>query len=139
MPEREPSLREWLDRLEEAPTNRVLAAIGYVPFLCIIPILARRDDRFARFHGKQSMVLLGLLVGGWVLIWILDLVAGRILGSIFLVGAVFRLIAWIVHYLFGGTLSVGYFVAITACAIQSLAGKTWRIPVVGAIAEQLDI
>ena len=135
----ESSIRGWLDRLEETPPNRLIAAVGYIPFLCFLPLFARRDDDFARFHGKQSLILLAALVGIWVVIWILDLLLGRILGSIFLIGALFRVIAWFVHYLFGGAISLGYFVAIIAGGVQALAGKEWRIPFISTFADQLPL
>ena len=135
----EPPFREWLDRLESTPTNRVLAAVGYVPFLCFLPIFARRDDDYARFHGKQSLILLAALIGIWVLIWIADFLIGGILGHIFIIGVLFKFIAWIVHYLFGGVVSLSYFVAIIAGAMQALAGREWHIPVIGAFARELPL
>jgi uncharacterized membrane protein len=135
----ESSIREWLDRLEETPSNRVIAAVGYVPFLCFLPIFARKDDDLARFHGKQSLILLAALIGIWVLIWIVDLVLGHILGSIFLIGSLFKVIDWLVHYLVGGAVSLAYFIAIIAGAIQALAGKEWRIPFISTFASQLPL
>ena len=135
----EPSIREWLDRLEDTPSKRAMAAVGYIPFMCFLPIFARKDDEFARFHGKQSLILLAALIGIWVLIWIVDLVLGHILGSIFIIGALFKVIDWIVHYLLGGVVSLAYFVAILAGFIQALAGKEWRVPFIGAFADQLPL
>jgi len=132
-------LREWLSRLDEATADRVLAAVGYVPFLCFLPLLTRRDRDFARFHGKQSLVLLAGLVGAWVVIWILELLLARILGHILLIGILFRLMAWIIYYLFGGVISLGYLCAAVAGAIQAMAGKPWRIPFIAALADQLTL
>jgi uncharacterized membrane protein len=139
MQQQEPSIRNWLNRLEGAPTNRIVAAVGYVPFLCFLPIFGRKDDEFARFHGKQSLILLAALVGIWVVIWIVDLLLGHILGSIFLIGALFRVIAWLVHYLFGGVVSLAYFVAIVVGAVQAIAGKPWRIPFISTFADELPL
>lgn len=34
-----------------------LVAIGYISFLCILPLVLLRDSKFAQFHGKQALVL----------------------------------------------------------------------------------
>jgi uncharacterized membrane protein len=139
MSEQEPTIRELLDRLEETPSNRILAAVGYIPFLCFLPIFTRRDDDFARFHGKQSLILLAGLVGCWVLIWLLDLVLGGILSHILLIGIIFRVMDWAIHYLIGGAVSIGYFVAIVYGAIHALAGRKRPIPFIGVLARQLHL
>ena len=139
MPNQEQSVRDWLDRLEATPSNRVVAAVGYIPFLCFIPIFSRRDDEFARFHGKQSLILLAGLIGIWLLIWLADLLLGGILSHIFIIGVLFKFMAWLVHYLVGGVVSMAYFVAIITGAVQALAGKEWRIPVISAFARELPL
>jgi uncharacterized membrane protein len=135
----EPTLRELLDRLPETPANRVLAAVGYVPFLFFLPVFANREDEFARFHGKQSLILLAGLVGAWALIWLIDVILGGILSHIFLIGVVFRMLAWLVHYVLGGAVSIAYFIAIIYGATQALAGSNRAIPLVGVYARQLPL
>lgn len=34
-----------------------LVAIGYISFLCILPLVLLRNSKFAQFHGKQALVL----------------------------------------------------------------------------------
>lgn len=34
-----------------------LVAIGYVSFLCVLPLVLLRDSKFAQYHGKQALVL----------------------------------------------------------------------------------
>ena len=34
-----------------------LVAIGYISFLCILPLVLLRENKFAQFHGKQALVL----------------------------------------------------------------------------------
>ena len=38
-------------------TTKFLSAIGYLGFLCLLPLLLKRDSKFAQFHGKQSLIL----------------------------------------------------------------------------------
>jgi uncharacterized membrane protein len=34
-----------------------LVAIGYISFLCILPLVLLKDSKFAQYHGKQALVL----------------------------------------------------------------------------------
>jgi uncharacterized membrane protein len=37
--------------------GKIFAFIGYWGLLFLVPILAKKDNKFALFHGKQGMVL----------------------------------------------------------------------------------
>ncbi len=37
--------------------NKAIAALGYVWVLCLLPLLLKRNSKFAQFHGKQGLVL----------------------------------------------------------------------------------
>jgi len=43
--------------LEEIRKGKLAAVVGYICFLCIIPVFFKRHNRFAQFHGKQAFVL----------------------------------------------------------------------------------
>jgi uncharacterized membrane protein len=139
MRQSEPTIQKLLERLDDTPTNRILAAVGYIPFLCFLPIFANKGDDFARFHGKQSLVLLAGMIGCWVLIWLLDVILGGILSHIFLIGVIFKVMNWVVHYGVGGVVSLSYFVAIIYGAVQALAGRMHPIPLAGILARQLPL
>ncbi len=66
-----------------------------------------------------------------------DIIFGRVMGSVFVIGFLFRAIAWLVHNLIGAVLSLGYFVAMIVGLIQAALGRYWRIPVLAAYAERL--
>jgi uncharacterized membrane protein len=59
--------------------NKVWALLSYLGILCLIPLLAKKDSKFAQFHAKQGL----LLVIGWVVSWFPIL--GWIIGIIVLV------------------------------------------------------
>lgn len=40
--------------------ERLLAVLGYLAFLFIIPVKVRRDSMFVQFHARQGGVLFGL-------------------------------------------------------------------------------
>lgn len=37
--------------------ERVIVALGYISFLCILPLVLLQHSKFAQFHGKQALVL----------------------------------------------------------------------------------
>ncbi len=45
--------------------NKLLAAISYIGILFLVPLLAAKDDAFARFHANQGLVLflVGIVLG----------------------------------------------------------------------------
>jgi uncharacterized membrane protein len=130
------------DKLElkaTADANRVSAAIGYIPPLFFIPILANREDDFAQFHGKQSLVMFCALIIIWIAIWLINLIFGGILSHIFIIGLLFKVIAWLSQNVVGSIVSIGYLILVILGIINASAGNYWRIPVIGAYSEQLKI
>ncbi|MEO0114569.1 MAG: hypothetical protein ABIK93_03725 [candidate division WOR-3 bacterium] len=130
---------EKLELKENLPANRVSAAIGYLPFLFFIPIFANRDDDFAQFHGKQSLVLFCAFIILWIALWFLNLIFSGILGHIFIIGFLFKGIAWLIRNVIGSIASIGYLVLIIMGIINASSGKSWRIPIIGAYSERLKI
>ncbi|MEO0050878.1 MAG: hypothetical protein ABIK42_07025 [candidate division WOR-3 bacterium] len=118
---------------------RILSAIGYLPMLFFLPLILRPKDGFCRFHGIQSLVILLALATVWVAIYILDFILGKVLGSMILWGFIFKITAWLVHYVAGTAISILYILLIIYCFIQAAAGQRWRVPVLGAYAERLHI
>lgn len=37
-------------------TERTLSALGYIGFLCILPLVLKRDSAFCNYHGKQGLI-----------------------------------------------------------------------------------
>lgn len=37
------------------PSERFIAAVGYISFLCLLPLILRRDSEYCQFHGKQGL------------------------------------------------------------------------------------
>uniref|UniRef100_A0A7C6EE67 DUF4870 domain-containing protein n=1 Tax=candidate division WOR-3 bacterium TaxID=2052148 RepID=A0A7C6EE67_UNCW3 len=118
---------------------RMLSAIGYIPFLFFIPLFANREDEYAQFHAKQSLVLFCVLILAWIAIWLVDLIFGGILGRIFILGFLFKGMAWLIHNILGTILSLGYLVLVILGIINASSGNFWRIPIIGAYAERLKI
>ena len=117
----------------------LLAAVGYVPLLFFLPLFVGTREPFARFHGRQSLVMFAAVVIFHIGVGVSDLVLGRILGGMFLMGFFFKAVAWLVHYPAGLIVALVYAVLVIIGIVQAATGQYWRIPVVGAYAERLKL
>ncbi len=117
----------------------LLAAVGYVPLLFFLPLFVGTREPFARFHGRQSLVMFATVVVFNIGAGITDLVLGRILGSMFLMGFFFKAVAWLIHYPVGFAVALAYAVLVIIGVVQAATGQYWRIPVVGVYAERLKL
>lgn len=92
--------------------NKVIAALSYLGILVLIPLLAKKDSKFAQFHAKQGVVLLIAFVVGWTIFWI-------------------PVIGWL--------LWLAVVLADVVALIKTLSGEYWEIPVVGNLAKKLNL
>jgi len=88
--------------------NSLIAALSYIGILCLIPLLAKKDSKFAQEHGKQGLVLL--------IAWIVLVVVGWI-----------PILGWIVMF-FG---SIAMLIVALIAFIKCLMGEFWEVPVLG--------
>lgn len=95
--------------------NKVLAAIGYISILCILPLVLKPKSAFCKFHGKQGLVLLiaAVITGALNVIPIL----GQIL---FVIGSVAITILSILGIL------------------KALSGEYWEMPYIGEYAKKFN-
>lgn len=115
---------------------RVLAAVGYLPMLFVLPLIFGQRYRFTRFHAFQSLFLLIGLVLIWIAIFLIDVLLGNVLGKIILLGFIFKVTAWIIHNLVGSVVSIIYLILTVYCFVQAAAGQEWRMPVIGVLAHK---
>lgn len=125
---------------ERASSDAILlAAVGYVPLLFFLPLFVGTKEPFAKFHGRQSLVLFAAVAAFNIAVGFTDLVLGRVLGSMFLIGFFFKAVAWLVHYPAGFVVAVAYAVLVIVGIVQAATGQYWRIPVLGVYAERLKL
>lgn len=109
--------------------DRVFAALSYVSFLFIIPLIGRRRIAEVMFNAKQGMVLFIAEVIIWFVLFVLEmLLFGRFSGlgtTIFYgIAGVF----WLVPLIF--SLMGIYYV---------FQGKHWLMPLLGKIAKNIQL
>ena len=96
--------------------NKVLAAIGYLCILFLVPLLAAKNSPFAQFHAKQGLILFV----GWVIVWVIGLIP---------------ILGWIIGFL--GTIALAVISLIGL--IKALQGEAWEIPMVADFAKKLKL
>ncbi len=103
--------------------GKIFAFIGYWGLLFLVPILAKKDNKFAVFHGKQGMVACIAAIAVLIVMHILLIIP--------YLGLVLYYILWLV------VLVICVFDIIGM--IQALTGKYWKMPILGDIAEKIKI
>jgi uncharacterized membrane protein len=93
--------------------RRMAAIMAYIPFLCFIPLIKMRDDRYAYFHARQGLVLFFIEV-----------------------------IAFIFSFphlsqLFWTVIIVACIGAAVAGVIFAIQGKMYKLPIIGDLADKL--
>jgi uncharacterized membrane protein len=112
--EKEDVKKETVEK--EIEEGKIFAVLGYISVLCFVPILLKKDNRFALFHGKQGLVL---FIGE---------IAVAIFSIIPFLGPVIAFLGFILF-------SIASIIGI----VQTLMGKYWKMPYVYPVAEKLNI
>jgi len=101
---------------KEVQEGKIFAVIGYIGILCLMPLLLKKENKFALFHGKQGLVLfLGEIAIGII--------------------SIIPFLGWFIGFL--GILICGILSLVGV--IQALMGNYWRMPVVADIADKINI
>lgn len=106
--------------------NKVMAILSYFGILVLIPILAAKESKFARFHSNQGAILC-IAMFGWI---IADTILTAILRAILWRG----LGLWSIYSLCGTILNLVYIVfSILAIIgiINAVNGRAKELPIIG--------
>lgn len=111
----------------EIDEGKTMAGIGYLGILFLVPLLAKKENEFCQFHGKQGAVLFGMEVIGFIVILVLFM----ILNIIPCAGAIIGMVLWLAYIVCAVGLSVWGLV-------MALKGEYWKMPVIAPLAEKLN-
>ena len=100
----------------EVQDAKFFAAVGYLSILCFVPLLLKKENKFAQFHGKQALVL-----------FIME-IAASILGMVPALGDLVSRFAFVVFGIFS---LVGI--------VKVLMGEYWEMPVVHDISTRVSL
>ncbi len=101
---------------KEVQEGKIFAVLAYLSVLCLVPLLLKKDNKFAFHHGKQGLVIFIGEVAIGILAWI-------------------PFLGWMLAPI--GSLI--FFVLSLIGIIQALRGDYWKCPVVCDIAEKIKI
>jgi uncharacterized membrane protein len=54
---------------KDVEENKTIAALSYLWILCLVPLLGKRDSKFAQFHAKQGLILFAIEIVGGLFFW----------------------------------------------------------------------
>ncbi len=95
--------------------GRLAAILSYIPFLCFIPLLNMKDNKEARFHARQGVIL-----------FLIELVA------------ILFLVDGISDFVFKGILILA--VALSFVGIYfALRGKSYKLPIISDLADKTKL
>src|SRR5439155_4094025 len=63
---------------EDVQRGRLLAAVAYLPGLCLLGLLGAPENAFIGFHARQGFLLFMIEIAFVVFFWIYDVTLGRI-------------------------------------------------------------
>lgn len=99
---------------KEVLEGKAYAILSYLWVLCLIPLLVKKDNKFALFHAKQGLVIF----------------MGELIISII---GVIPVMGWTI--MFFGTLLFG--IVSLVGIVQVLLGNYWKLPIFGDTAEKI--
>lgn len=97
---------------KDVEENKLIAAIAYLWILCFVPLLLKKDSKFAYEHGKQGLVM-------------------------FIVGLVGMFVFWIP--LIGWLLWLAVVILNIVAIIKALQGEFWEIPLFGQLRNKFNL
>ncbi len=102
---------------QELEQGRFFAIIAYISILCLAPIIFKKSNKFAVFHGKQGLILFIWEIGALV-ISIIPLAGGLVWAVSYLLCIIFSIIGM----------------------VQAWSGVYWRLPWgLGKLAGELEV
>lgn len=102
-----------------ADNAKLIAAIGYVPFLCVLPLMQRSTSEFLAFHGRQGLLLTIMAV-------VIGILSPFIAMAVPLVG---MLVIW--------ALDLALLVLMVMGGYKAYQGEKWVLPGIGSLADKL--
>lgn len=89
-PKKEAINEEKRQEMPVAEDEKISAALSYVWILVLIPLLLKKNSKFAQFHAKQGLVLCVIELLGMFIFWFP--LFGQLLGLLTLLAAIYGFI-----------------------------------------------
>lgn len=102
----------------------VMFVLSYCWWLCLIPLLTKKDDAEVQWHAKNGTVFSAAITVVWLFFWIL----GRFFPLFTCLISIVPCVIWL-----------GYLVITILGIVQALQGKRFRVPVLSDFAEKINL
>lgn len=104
---------------QDIANNKVMGVLSYLGILCLIPIFAAKDSKFARFHANQGLILCIANIA-WSIV-------SRIVGSIL------TAISWRLGFISTilSLLSLVFLILAIIGIVNVVNGKAKELPIIG--------
>ncbi|NIA18335.1 MAG: hypothetical protein GWO79_00430 [Actinobacteria bacterium] len=96
----------------DVEANKTIAALSYVWILCLVPLLGKRNSKFAQFHAKQGLILFIIEIIGSLIFW---------------------------FPFFGQLLMLAIAVAAVMGIVKALNGEWWKIPYIYEWSKKINL
>ena len=111
---------------EDVQRGRLLAAVAYLPGLCLLGLLGAPENAFIGFHARQGFLLFMIEIVFMVFFWIYDVTLGRIPYVGPFVGYLVKFLVWT------------SILCVTAySAAKAANGEVMRLPYLGTQIERV--
>lgn len=100
---------------QDIEQNKIMALLAYLSWLVIIPLIAAKDSKFARFHCNQGIVLA-----------LVEIAVGIVCGIL----SIIPYVGWIFTIL-GGLVGLCAFILSILGIINAVNGRAKELPIVG--------
>lgn len=105
-------MQEKKPNTDDIEKNKVIAAIGYIWILCLVPLFLKKGSPYCQFHAKQGLVLFIIEIIGWIIFWI-------------------PVIGWLLFIMVLLLAVMGF--------VNALQGNFWKMPIIGDLAEKINL
>lgn len=95
--------------------GRMAAVLAYIPFLCFVPLLSMKENREARFHARQGVVL--FLIEVVCVLFLIDAISDLVFKGLLVLAAGLSL----------------------AGIVFALQGKNYRLPIIGDLVDKAKL
>lgn len=102
--------------------NKIMAVIAYIGILFLVPLLAAKESKFARFHTNQAIVLL-----------IAEIAVGFVLGVVSAILLAISPVLTILSSLLSAAVSIVSIVFTIIGIVNAATGKAKELPLIGSI------
>ncbi|HEY3383326.1 MAG TPA: DUF4870 domain-containing protein [Vicinamibacterales bacterium] len=106
----------------------IMIVLSYLWLLALVPLLVEKNDKEVQWHAKHGIVLMVAEIVLWIVLFIVQMIVGRIpgLGCLFaIVGALISIVLWL-----------GALIVHILCIVKGVNGQRFTLPYISQYADQ---